>query len=126
MYRRTLGCAGGLLYRVAASIFIFSFFLYLYTHQQNELTKLRFRAPMIAKEIRVIREENKRLQYEIDQFENPQHLMTLARGSEFSHLKQPFIKDILSCNEGRIVELPISETKNLPYTPLKATLAVAP
>ena len=40
-----------------------------------------------------------RLQYEIDLFESPQHLMELARRSEFSHLKHPTAREIVQLQE---------------------------
>lgn len=78
--------------------------LFSYIEKQNELTKLRIQIPLVSKEIRVIHEENTRLQYEIEQFESPEHLLELARQSEFSHLKQPLVKEILTVAEGSPVQ----------------------
>jgi hypothetical protein len=114
------------LYRFCICIFAFSFFLYLYTDQQNSLTRLRFRVPAIANEIKLIREDNMRLQYAIDRFESPQNLLDLARQSEFSHLKQPLVKEILNCQEGIALRLSNPEERIDSYTPSKATLATVP
>lgn len=110
-------------FRIFICIFIFSFFLYLYTDQQNSLTRLRIRLPAVAKEIKAIREENKRLHYEVDQFESPHHLIELSRRSEFSHLKQPFVKEILNCQEGVALEFSSHEKKPLAHGQPKPTLA---
>lgn len=55
----------------------------------------RFAIPEAEKKLREIQAENNRLQYDIDQFESPLHLMELARKPEFSHLKAPYLQDIV-------------------------------
>ena len=52
--------------------------------------------PELAKELHRLEEENQRLQCEIEKFENPLHLMTLARKAEFAHLKHPTLLDIIT------------------------------
>jgi len=99
----------GILIRIVICIFSFGFFLYSYIDKQNKLTELRILIPGLVKEIKTIDEENTRLQYEIDQFENPGHLIELARHSEFSHLKHPFIKDVLTVNEGVAIQEKVEE-----------------
>lgn len=94
----------GFLIRIFSCILVLSAFLYLYIDKQNTLTKLRIRVPALVKEIKAIQEENKRLQYEIDQFESPEHLLQLAREDKYSHLKQPLTKEILACAEGSALE----------------------
>ena len=112
------------LIRIFTCIFVLSIFLYLYTDQQNSLTKVRIRLPKLAKEIRLIQEENKHLKYEIDQFESPENLMELARRSEFSHLKQPLIKEIINCSEGLALEVQSKESRGITGYRPKPTLAV--
>lgn len=68
--------------------------LYAYVRQQNDLTKVRIELPRLAKEVRQLEEQNSRLRYEIERFENPKHLMELAKRPEFSHLKHPLIGEI--------------------------------
>lgn len=87
-------------WRSAVCISAFGLFLYAYIDKQNAVMQLRIKIPSLVKEIRAIEEENTKLQYEIDQFENPNHLMELARHNEFSHLKHPLITDILTVSEG--------------------------
>ena len=69
--------------------------LFLYIDKLNELTELRLAIPTISKEVRVLQAGNMRLKYEIEQFESPIHLMELMRKPEFSHLRFPFLKDVI-------------------------------
>jgi hypothetical protein len=66
---------------------------------QNLLTHLKIRLPEVEKEIQLIREENRRLAYEVDQFESPNHLIELAHRPEFSHLRHPLLREILTVPE---------------------------
>lgn len=87
--------------------------LYSYIDKQNAVTELRLEIPVLAKEIKDLKEANTRLQYEIDLFESPAHLMELARHSEFSHLKHPLLKEILTLPEGLALQVS-SEEKEEP------------
>lgn len=69
--------------------------LYFYIDKLNELTELRLNIPTTSKEVKVLKEENLRLQYEIEQFESPIHLMELLRKPEFSHLHFPYTQDVV-------------------------------
>jgi hypothetical protein len=86
--------------RFVVCLFFFCLCLYFYLDKQNQLTSLKIQIPQLIKEVEVIQGENQRLQYEIDQFENPSHLLELAQKAEFSHLKHPLIGDILTVAEG--------------------------
>jgi len=88
-----------LLVRLLACIFILGIFLFFYVDKKIEFMGLRLHIPVLVKEIRCIQEENTRLQYEIDRFENPSHLMELARKPEFSHLHHPLVEDIWVIDE---------------------------
>ncbi len=81
--------------KIFLCIFITSATLYFYIAKQNELTELRLEIPALGKEVKRIQEENIFLQYEINQFESPIHLMELARKPEFSHLKYPNLDQII-------------------------------
>ncbi len=83
------------------------FFLYSYVNKQNELTKLRIAIPQIAKELQVLKEKNTQLKYEIERFENPEHLMELARQQRFSHLMHPLMNDVLMLREGIAIQSPV-------------------
>jgi hypothetical protein len=87
--------------------------LYSYIDKQNVVTRRRLEIPVLAKEIKDLKEENTRLQYEIDLFESPERLMELARHSEFSHLKHPMLKEILTMQEGLALQVSSAEKKEL-------------
>ena len=74
-----------------------SFFLFMWC--TNALTELRREIPKIEKELRKTELENARLQYEVDQFESPAHLLELARKPEFGHLKFPNLDDVMEVEE---------------------------
>lgn len=86
------------LFRIFVCIFSFGFFLFLYLNGQIELTRLRLKVPAVAKDVKIIQEENIRMRYAIDQFESPENLLDLARNPEFSHLKQPNQSEIIKIN----------------------------
>lgn len=81
--------------QIFVCIFAAGIALYSYIDKQNALTELRIAIPVLAKEVKGIQEENIRLQYEIDRFESPIHLMELARKPEFGHLKFPYSPDVI-------------------------------
>lgn len=88
-----------LLLRLGFCLTIFAFSLYSYLNMQNEVTQLKILLPEVEKEIRDIQEESRRLSYQIEQFENPAHLIELAHHPEYAHLKHPLIKEILTVPE---------------------------
>ncbi len=88
-----------LLLKLGFCLSVFAFCLYSYLNMQNEVTQLKIRLPTVEKEIRRIQEENQRLSYEIEQFENPAHLIDLAHHPEYAHLKHPLIKEVLTVPE---------------------------
>lgn len=88
------------LLRFVVCLFFFSFSIYSYIDKQNRCTELSMRLPRIVKEIETIREENAALQYQIECFESPEQLLTLAARTEYAHLKYPFEKQIVTLKEG--------------------------
>lgn len=58
------------------------------------------RLPKLTKEIQAIQEVNANLQYQIECFENPQHLLNLASSPKYDHLKFPFTEEVLTVKEG--------------------------
>lgn len=90
----------GLLLKLGFCLGVLSLCLYSYLNKQNELTHLKIRLPQLEKEIKLIAEENCRLQYEIDRMENPVRLIELAHRPEFSNLKHPLMKEIRQMPEG--------------------------
>lgn len=92
----------GMTVKITFCILVAALFLYAYIEKQNELVELRMRLPALDKEVKALNEENTRLQYEINQYESPIHLMELRKKPEFSHLKFPETKNviILEANAG--------------------------
>lgn len=89
-----------LVIQIFTCILIAGLTLYVYIDRQNDLTQLRIAVPELAKEVKQIQEENIRIQYEIDRFESPIHLMELARKPEFSHLKYPRLDQVIMLPQG--------------------------
>lgn len=83
-----------LLVKMFLCFFALSFAFYSYLAKQNEVMRLRMKIPALMQEIRRVEEENMALLYQIEQFENPVHLMKLAQHPQFSHLKQPLVKEV--------------------------------
>jgi cell division protein FtsB len=73
--------------------------LFFYIDENNELTELRRLIPELEKEVKALEEDNIRLTFEIEQFENPSYLMELARKPEYSHLKYPYFESIIILQE---------------------------
>ena len=94
---------------ILACIGVCAGFLYSYVEKQNVVTKRRLEIPVLAKEIKDLKEENTHLQYDIEMFESPEHLMELARHHEFSHLKHPMFKEILTVQEGLVLQISSDE-----------------
>jgi len=84
-----------MLIRLLLCIFVLAGFLYAFINQQNQIVKLRLQIPQVQKELALIEQENTRLQFQIDQFESPTHLMELKKKPQYSHLKQPLEDDII-------------------------------
>ena len=101
--------------RFFVCLFALVAFLYLSIDQQNDLTALRMEIPRLAKEVKLIQEENTRLKYEIDRFENPTNLMALAQQNNYRHLKHPLVETVCSLKEGIALSLPDSKGKVVPY-----------
>lgn len=70
--------------------------IYIYIDRLNQVTLERLKIPELNKELKNLKEEITRLQYEVDLFENPIHLMELSAKSEFSHLKFPYRENVIA------------------------------
>lgn len=92
---------GTVFVQILLCIFAAGIALYAYIDKQNDLTELRLVIPTLGKEVKRIQKENIRLQYEVDRFESPIHLMELLRKPEFSHLKYPHVDDVVVIEEER-------------------------
>lgn len=112
--------------RLVICIAAFGFCLYSYIDAQNQVTRLRLEIPMVAKQIKDVKEKNTRLQYEIDLFESPEHLIELARSSEFAHLKHPMQRDILTMQQGLALQVPSFGKEDVADKQSKVKFAMAP
>ncbi len=81
--------------RLMICIVIVGLTLYKYIDKMNEVTELRLTIPILAKELQDINEKNIEIQYAIETFESPGHLMELARKPEFGHLKYPYLDEVM-------------------------------
>lgn len=75
---------------------VLSFFLYRYIEEQNQVTTLLLTLPQIEKQLHEVEEENARLRFVIERWENPAHLLELARQSEYAHLKMPITSQVIA------------------------------
>ena len=90
----------GIFLRLFACLSIFSFSIYSYLDKHNTCTELKMHLPKLTKEIQAIQEVNANLEYQIECFENPQHLLSMAGRPEYAHLKFPFTQEVLTVKEG--------------------------
>lgn len=90
----------GLLLRLGFCLGVLSLCFYSYLNRQNELTHLKIRLPQLERDIKLLSDENCRLQYEIERIENPTRLIELAHRPEFGNLKHPLMKEVLTLPEG--------------------------
>ena len=88
-----------LLGRLGICVAVFGCSLFSYLDKQNEVAKTKMQLPEIERKIGALREETRRLRYEIDQFEDPSHLIELSHRPEFGHLRHPLLREILTVPE---------------------------
>lgn len=96
--------AKNLLTKLGCCLLVAAGCLYSYFDKQNELTQMKIRLPELEKKLRSVREETRRLRYDVDRFENPTHLIEMAHSPEYSHLKHPLLKEILTVSEGIVAQ----------------------
>ena len=80
--------------RIALCILMLAALLYSMVRMQNQVTHYRLQIPQITKKLDDLKQENIRLQFEIDQFESPVHLIPLARSPAYGHLKYPLKNEV--------------------------------
>jgi hypothetical protein len=112
-----------LLYRFFFSVAFAGFALYSYLTEQNKCTELRMRLPKVKKEIEAIQQENAQLRYQIVCFESPDHLLQLAKKTDYAHLKFPFVSDVMMVKEGLALAWPSSDEAASTTLP-KSTIVV--
>jgi hypothetical protein len=91
-YRKTMKT---LIARICFCIGTAATALYMHIASINEVTALRLAIPEWEKEVNRLTRENERLQFEIERFESPIHLMELAKMPEYGHLKHPFVQEVI-------------------------------
>lgn len=87
------------LIRILFCIAVMAITLYAQIDTINDLTALRIAIPIMEREVKALQRENERLQYEIDRFESPIHLMELARKPEYGHLRYPRMDEVIEIRE---------------------------
>lgn len=85
----------GLFLRLLICISFAGLLMYKWVDKLNEVTELRMSIPIVEKEVREIAEKNLELRFAIDQFENPAHLIEIARRPEYGHLKYPLDHEVI-------------------------------
>lgn len=83
------------MYKIGICSVIISFAIYFYIHAHNQQIELQLAIPPLQKKLREIRAANNRLQFEIERFKSPSHLMQLAEKPEFSHYKAVYSEEVL-------------------------------
>lgn len=106
-----------LLFKAFICLFVFGFCLYNTIDKQNTLTRMRMQIPLLAKQLKEIQEENTRLQYAIDAFESPQHLLELSCQNAYAHLKHPLNSEVSACLAGTAIKPGNQEKVPLPHQP---------
>jgi hypothetical protein len=96
---------GQLLFKIFICLAGAGIALYASVSEQNALMALRRAVPPLSKEVKAIQEDNQRLQYIVDNFENPIHLIEMSRQPEYGHLKYPYTEDIVILPKGRRKDL---------------------
>jgi len=91
----------GLLARLLICIATLGLFLFAYLNQAVAITQVRLQIPHLAKDVNMLIEELRQLRYEIERFENPVHLMELAREPQFGHLRYPLCDEIYNLGDLR-------------------------
>lgn len=85
----------GLLIRLLICILFLGGLLFQTIRWQNKITAYRLEIPKVSAQLREVEGEISRLQFEIEKFENPAHLLDLVSDPQFSHLRYPTREDVL-------------------------------
>jgi meiotically up-regulated gene 157 (Mug157) protein len=90
--------------RLSICIVAFGICIYAYIVKQNMLTDIKIKVPKMINEIVALKEENKSINYDIEHFENPIHLMELISTVDFAHLKHPILNEVFTLTEGMALQ----------------------
>jgi hypothetical protein len=86
--------------------------------KQNIINYLSLQLPKVTKDLKELEEENMRLQFAIDCFESPEHLMQLVKHEEYTHLRYPSLKEVMVFPEGLALYIEEDSKKEV-FHPLK-------
>jgi hypothetical protein len=92
------------LLRVLFCLTLISLYFYQVIQKQNQINYLSLQIPKLNKDLKTLEEEHLNLQFAIDCFESPDHLLELLKKNEFSHLKYPTVKDVVAFAEGMALD----------------------
>ncbi len=85
--------------KIFLCLFIFGFMLYRYLERQNNITELRLQIPSLEMVLNNLLENNVGLQFVIDHFESPDHLMELRKLPDYSHLEYIQENELIDLSE---------------------------
>ncbi|MBM3192294.1 MAG: hypothetical protein FJZ63_06575 [Chlamydiae bacterium] len=88
------------LLQILCCLTVFTLYLYHMIQKQNKINYLSLQLPKLVKDVKALEEENLRLQFQVNCFESPDHLMWLVRQQEFTHLKMPLLQEVYTLPEG--------------------------
>lgn len=103
----------------------FSFYLYSVLQSQNTLNYLSYKLPKIEKELRAIEEDNVKLSFQLQVFHDPRHLLDLLKEEMYSHLKYPFLEDVLNLDQGIALKLKAPSQFKKPHLDPHEDIAIA-
>lgn len=89
-----------LILRLLICLAVSSLFFYQIIQKQNQINYLSLQIPKLTKDLKTLEEENLKLQFHIDSFESPDHLMHLVKLNAFSHLRYLDGKEVMQLPEG--------------------------
>ncbi len=89
----------GFFLRILICIVIFGLAQFAYVVRHNALTEKRLLIPILEQKLQKLIEENERLTYEKESFENPIHMLELLQKPQFKHLKHPRLDEIIVIKE---------------------------
>ena len=75
--------------RLFGCIVCLSFLLYSYVSVQNQVVHQQFKLQPLVKDVQKLKELNRQMFFEIQQFEDPNQLMLFAQNDQFRHLAFP-------------------------------------
>lgn len=88
------------LLRIGVCVASLAVCVFMLIQKENQITALRLSIPQLSSEVKLLAEENTRLEFEKQQFERPEHLLKLAQLPEFSHFHYPLAAHVAKVERG--------------------------